>query len=150
MVKFNRDGESLPYQIPLSCLVSLLNLPPIAPSWTPEILDDYSEKHQFGFNIYKLLGNKAELSIHFPGETDLYNLSLVKILGESRFQKSVTIGARDWPSNNIYWLPAAKNIKMKYQCKKPDCGYNSNRSNNVKQHEEVCKTETVVSAKPWI
>ena len=67
-VKFNRDGESLPYKIPLSCLVSLLNLPPIAPSWTPELLDDYSENNQFGFNIYKLFGNKAELSIHFPGE----------------------------------------------------------------------------------
>ena len=28
-----------------------------------------------------------------------------------------------------------------------DCGYNSNRSNNVKLHEEICKIETTINAK---
>ena len=67
LVKFNKDGQSLPFEIPLTCLVSLFNLPAIPPSWTHYILDAYSENHQFGFNIYKLSGNKAELSITFPG-----------------------------------------------------------------------------------
>ena len=36
---------------------------------------------------------------------------------------------------------------MKYYCSQMDCGYNSNRSNNVKLHEEICKVETTINAK---
>ena len=70
------------------------------------------------------------------------------IKGKSRFENSVTIGARQWPTNKIYWLPSAKNITMKYYCSQKDCGYKSNRSNNVKIHEETCKVETSINAKP--
>ena len=68
LVKFNKDRESLPFEIPLTCLVSLFDLPPIPSSWTPDSLEDYSESNQIGFNIYKLTGNKAERSINFPGK----------------------------------------------------------------------------------
>ena len=119
----------------MTCLISLFNLPTLSPSWTADLLDDFSEKHRFGFNIYKLSGNTAELSIDFPGQ--------------SRFEKSVAIGARTWPSKTIYWLPSTKNIAMKYQCNKSDdCGYTSTRSNNVKIHEQSCKMETEINAKP--
>ena len=71
-----------------------------------------------------------------------------KIKGKSRFENSVSIGARQWPTDKIYWLPSAKNITMKYYCSQKDCGYKSNRSNNVKIHEETCKVETSINAKP--
>ena len=37
--------------------------------WNEDDLDDYSEKESFGFNIFKLVGNKAELSPNFPGKS---------------------------------------------------------------------------------
>ena len=54
-----------PYEIPINCLLSLYKLPPIQ---SIEDLEEYSELHQFGFNIYRLMGNKAELSPNFPGK----------------------------------------------------------------------------------
>ena len=57
-----------PYEIPLNCLLSLYKLPPIGLRWSAEELEDYSELHQFGFNIYRLMGNKAEFSPNFPGK----------------------------------------------------------------------------------
>ena len=63
-----------PYEIPLSCLLSLLKLPSIGSPWNEDDLEDYSERHQFGFNIYRLIGNKAEFSANFPGKTYLKKL----------------------------------------------------------------------------
>ena len=60
-----------PYEIPLSCLLSLYKQPPIGSRWNEEELDDYSERHQFGFNIYRLMGNKAEFSVNFPGKNQI-------------------------------------------------------------------------------
>ena len=57
----------IPYEIPLTCLLSIYKLPQLH-SMSPDDLDDYSEANQFGFNIYRLNGNKAELSTNFPGK----------------------------------------------------------------------------------
>lgn len=57
-----------PYEIPLNCLLSLYKLPSIGLQWNEEELESYSEHHQFGFNIYRLEGNKAEFSVNFPGK----------------------------------------------------------------------------------
>lgn len=51
----------------MNCLLSLYNLPAIKSSWNEDDLDEYSENQSFGFNIYKLVGKKAELSPNFPG-----------------------------------------------------------------------------------
>ena len=57
-----------PYEIPLKCLVSIYKLPPINSPWNEETLEEYSDRHEFGFNIYRLAGNKAELAVNFPGK----------------------------------------------------------------------------------
>ena len=58
----------VPFEIPLNCLLSLYRLPMIQSPWNEDDLDDYSERENFGFNIFKLVGNKAELSPNFPGK----------------------------------------------------------------------------------
>ena len=60
-----------PYEIPINCLLSLYKLPPVQ---SIEDLEEYSELHQFGFNIYRLMGNKAEFSPNFPGKNQVTKL----------------------------------------------------------------------------
>ena len=55
----------IPYEIPLNCLLSIYKLPPLN---SLEQIDNYSEKYEFGFNIYKMNGNKGEFSAYFPGK----------------------------------------------------------------------------------
>ena len=61
-----REGPQ-PYEIPLPCLISMLNLPTLQTPWTAESLEQYSELHEIGFNIYHLKNNKATVSPNFPG-----------------------------------------------------------------------------------
>ena len=56
-----------PYEIPLNCLVSMFNYPELQVPWTMKSLEDYSDLNKIGFNIYKLINNKAKLSTGFPG-----------------------------------------------------------------------------------
>ena len=65
---FSKIKSTSPFEIPLNSLLSLFSMPPITESWTPESIDQYSEENNFGFNVFKLSGNKAELSIHLPGK----------------------------------------------------------------------------------
>ena len=58
----------VPYDNPLSCLLSLFKQPPINSPWNADDLDDYMENQQFGLNVYQLVGNKAQLSVKFPGK----------------------------------------------------------------------------------
>ena len=60
-----------PYEIPLNSLLSLYKLPQIGLPWNEDDLEAYSEQHQFGFNIYRLMGNKAEFSVNFPGKNQI-------------------------------------------------------------------------------
>ena len=76
-----------PYEIPLNCLLSLYKLPRINTPWNDEDIENYSDENQFGFNIYRLLGNKAELSVDFPGEYRnwyQYGTNMIKIILSSR------------------------------------------------------------------
>ena len=65
-----------PFEIPLNCLVSMLNYPELQMPWTAESLEDYSELNKIGFNIYKLVSNKAKLAPRFPGLILSINVSL--------------------------------------------------------------------------
>ena len=65
-----------PFEIPLNCLVSMLNYPELQMPWTAESLEDYSSLNEIGFNIYKLDHNKAKLSPRFPGLILSVNVSL--------------------------------------------------------------------------
>ena len=65
-----------PFEIPLSCLVSMFNYPELQIPWTAESLEDYSELNEIGFNIYKLVSNKAKLAPRFPGLILSINVSL--------------------------------------------------------------------------
>jgi len=56
-----------PFEIPLDCLVSMFNYPELQVPWTMKSLEDYGELNKIGFNIYKLMNNKAKLSTGFPG-----------------------------------------------------------------------------------
>lgn len=60
----------------------------------------------------------------------------------------MTIGAKRWPSEKIYWLPNHQNILKDLICEKnEDCNYKTTDSYNMKIHEETCTVETVVVAK---
>ena len=61
-----------PYLIDLNCLLSLYKQPPINPNWTEDDLEDYMDRQKFGLNIYRLCGNKAELSVNFPGKLEYW------------------------------------------------------------------------------
>ena len=65
-----------PFEIPLSCLVSMFNYPELQTPWTAKSLEDYSELNEIGFNIYKLVGNKAKLAPRFPGLILSVNVTL--------------------------------------------------------------------------
>ena len=68
LLKFVPESEGpMPYEIPLSCLISLLNFPKLQTPWTAETLEEYSELHQIGFNIHRLKNKRASLSPNFPG-----------------------------------------------------------------------------------
>ena len=42
------------------------------PNWTEDDLEDYMDRQKFGLNIYRLCGNKAELSVNFPGKLEYW------------------------------------------------------------------------------
>ena len=67
LVKSMCGKSPQPYQIPLNCLVSMFDYPELQMPWTMKSLEDYSELNKIGFNIYKLINNKAKLSSAFPG-----------------------------------------------------------------------------------
>ena len=70
--------------------------------------------------------------------------------GKSRFQKSIDIGAKEWPTREIYWLPSDINFLNENECRNDFCGYKSTRKYNVDIHEVICKAETEVIAKELI
>lgn len=73
---------------------------------------------------------------------------LIVIQGTSRFDNSVNIGAKQWPTRRIYWLPNHQNILKKATCSKNEsCLYQSTESANLKIHEENCKVNTQVKSK---
>ena len=134
----------IPYEIPLSCLLSIYKLPALN---SLDQIDNYTEKHEFGFNIYKLNGNKGEFSVNFPGKIVNHFNPLFFHQGKSRYRNSVNIGAKRWPSDKIYWLPSDNNIVQQFYCHKEECGYHTNLTANLKIHEHTCKVETTVNAK---
>ena len=142
-----------PFEIPLSCLVSMLDYPELQIPWTAGSLEDYSEFHKIGFNIYKLINNKAKLTTGFPGLifVDRQVTNFENFSGKSRFKKSIDIGTSHWPiKNKIFWLPTITNYLKDYGCKNDSCGYTSERKGNVTLHEETCTSVTIVSAKERI
>ena len=149
----------MPYEIPLPCLMSLYNFPKLSENWTADTLEDYSDLHMIGFNIFKLTNNKAELSVNFPGifdrqrETCMRINMIFKLLskyyqGLSEYSNSINIGANQWPcQQEIYWLPSETNFATEHVCKNSFCEYRTNRKPNLTIHEESCSSETSVIAK---
>ena len=59
----------------------------------------------------------------------------------------MNIGAKQWPSDKIYWLPNHQNLPKQLTCTKNEsCFYQPTRNDNMKAHEETCKVETTVIA----
>ena len=68
MIKYVPESKGpMPYPIPLTCLCSIYKFPKLQKSWTPDILEDYSERYEIGFNIFKLDNNRAKQSVDVPG-----------------------------------------------------------------------------------
>ena len=83
---FTLVKSPIPYEIPLNCLLSIYNLPQLD---SINMIDEYTEANNFGINIYKLSGNKAELSANFPGKK--CNLSKSSLIDSLIINQKVTI-----------------------------------------------------------
>lgn len=58
----------------------------------------------------------------------------------------MNIGAKQWPTEKIFWLPSHRNLPQKLTCINENCFYQPTRNDNMKTHEETCSVETVVTA----
>ena len=64
----------------------------------------------------------------------------------SCYENSVNIGAKQWPSDKLFWLPNHQNLPQKRTCANTSCFYQPTRADNMAVHEESCSVETTVTA----